>query len=319
MSPLLRVVIAAVSIGGVCLFGWLALRAAAENFTAMRSWRRVAGRIDSQNGKGGWLWEPDGAYVMAFPTVDRDVEGPALRVKAPIMTDLGLPGLADRFPLYIDPADPKRAKTAGFFQMWTFPAVMLAWVLLFLAIGAAGWMLGRGAAAPGPFDGGIALHNPPGYWKTALLWSLLGVALFALALHPGGGFSRTKAISGAAVGALFAMSVWVSAWRDATWNLTANDSGVRVISITGWKDVAWSEIKGFERQSIFTTYLQGIGWSMPAPGSVVEVYALLDRNGHTLTHFGLDVGPSDMRRGFMRLCEAKAGVTVTLKDAPIRY
>jgi hypothetical protein len=60
MSPLPRVVIAGVSIGGVRLLGWLALRAAAENITAMRPWRR------------GWLWQPDGAFVMAFPTVDRD-------------------------------------------------------------------------------------------------------------------------------------------------------------------------------------------------------------------------------------------------------
>jgi len=319
MSPLLRAVITAVSAGGVCLFGWLALRTAAENITAMRSWHLVAGRIDSLEGKTGWLWAPDGAYALAFPTVDRDMNDRELRVKAPILTDLGLPNLSDTFPLYIDPADPKRAKAAGFFQLWIFPVVMSLWALLFLEIELIAWKLGGGGAAPGPYEGAIALRNPPGYWKAALLWSLLGVALFGLGLHPGGGFSRTKAISGAVVGALFAISLWLSAWRYATWSLTANDSGVRVISITGWKEVAWSEVKGFARQSIFTTYLQGLGWSIPARGAALDMYALTDRNGHTLAHFGLDAGPSDMRHGLFRLCEARTGVAVTAKDVPIRY
>ncbi len=319
MSPLLRAAITAVAAGGVCLFGWLALRTVAENITAIRSWHLVAGRIDSQEGRTGWLWAPDGAYALAYPTVDRDMNDRELRVKAPVLTDLGLGNFSDAFPLYIDPADPKRAKAAGFFQLWTFPVVMSLWALLFLAIGLIGWKVGGGGAAPAPFEGGIALRNPPGYWKAALLWSLLGVALFGLALHPEGGFSRTKAISGAVVGALFAVSLGVSAWRHTTWSLTANDSGVRVISITGWKEVAWGEVKGFERQSIFTTYLQGISPSIPARGAALDVYALTDRNGHTLMHFALDAGPSDMRNGLFRLCEAKTGVMVKRKDVPIRY
>jgi hypothetical protein len=247
MSPLLRVVLLAVCLGIGGGVGRLAVRAIAENVTAMRSWKRVQGWPHGEGGENGWVWKKNGATLRVFPSPDLDAmraiesygaypDRPDLKAQfdaafpvAEVTTGLGIPSSLSLIPLFVDPADPQRVKTAG----------------------SARWMF---TSPPPPLEGGIALRNPPSYWKSALFWSLLGVALCVLSLHPEGGISRTKVISGALVGALFAISVWISAWRDATLRITANDHGVRLISITGWRDVRWEEVKGFQLQSIFTTY-----------------------------------------------------------------
>lgn len=213
---------------------------------------------------------------------------------------------------------------------------MLGWTVVFLAAGILVLRLGAGGQPddstlhppmhwmftppPPPLDGGIVLKYPPSYWKIALGWSLLGVAMFGLSLHPEAGYSRSSAISSAIIGLTFAFGVWMSAWRDATLSLTANDSGVRMITTTGWRDVPWDQIKRFERQSTYTTYYSGRGmWELPSPGSVIESYSLTDSSGRALLHFGLDLIPEEGKKDLFRLCKAKTGVSVTYRDVPIRY
>lgn len=352
MSPLLRVALAAACLGIGGGVGWLAVRAIAENVTAMRSWKRVDGLMRRVGGENGWVWRRDGATIQVYPSNDlsamqevdnyQDHPDPVLKAKfdtafrtTSVMTDLGIPSTYDPIPLFINPIDPQRVKTAGFFQMWVFPATMLAWAVPLLAIGMIVTQLGMGGepvdpdyaparwmftSPPPPLQGGIALKNPSSYWKMALCWSLLGVALCVLSLHPEYSISRTKTISGALVGALFAISVWISAWRDATLRITANDHGVRLVSITGWRDVRWEQVKGFQLQSIFTTYYSGQGmWELPAAGSIIKVYALTDANNRTLLSFGPEVIPGEGRNDLFRLCKAKTGVSVMSLDVPIKY
>jgi hypothetical protein len=353
VSPLLRVLLLAYSLGIASATGYLAFRAIAQNVTALVSWRRVQGLVSSDASEDGWIWGKNSAAVRVYLSADleamRNAEStlrdPNFRQYAPeaealfrvvsYTTDLGIPNGNNTIPLFVDPANDQRIKTAGFLQMWVFPAVTLAFTILFLAAGLLVTRVGAGAQPlrpgetpsrwmftppPPPLDGGLTLRYPTSYWRNALIWSLLGVAMFGMALHPEGGYSRIQILSGAILGLSFAVAVWISAWRDATLSLTADDHGVRMITITGWRDVPWDQVKRFERQSTYTTYYSGRGmWELPSPGSIIETFAMTDANGRTLLHFGLDLEPEEAKKDLFRLCKAKTGVSVTYRDIPIKY
>ena len=95
---------------------------------------------------------------------------------------------------------------------------------------------------------------------------------------------------------------------------------MRLVSITGWRDVRWEQVKGFQLQSTFTTYYAGRGmWELPSPGSIIKSYALTDANGRTLLSFGPEVIPGEARNDLFRFCKAKTGVSVMSRDVPIKY
>jgi hypothetical protein len=259
-------------------------------------------------------------YEKAFPEVA-------------ITTKLGIP--ADNpVPLLIDPANPAHVKIAGLLQMWAFSASMLGWMLPLIAVGLLALRLGTGGEpvdpdhapshwmftpAPVPLAGGVILRSPPSYWKIALCWSMLGVVLAVSPRIFGYDESLIITVSGTITGAAFAFSLWIMAWRDATLTLSANDHGVRLISITGWKDVPWESIRGLELQRTYETYYRGRGmWELPSPGSVLTSYVFTDSNGRTLLHFGLDLIPDEGRVKLFELCKAHTGATLRTVDKPIK-
>jgi hypothetical protein len=124
---------------------------------------------------------------------------------------------------------------------------------------------------------------------------------------------------GTIIGAAIALSIWTMAWRDVTLTLSAYDHGVRLISITGWKDAPWESIRGLERQNTYETYYSGHGmWELPSPGSILS-YSSTDSNGRTLLHFGLDLIPDEGRIKLFKLCKAHTGATLKTVDKPIKY
>jgi hypothetical protein len=222
------------------------------------------------------------------------------------------------------------------FQMWLFPAAMTGWILTLTLIVAGAIWLGRGdghsgppsaagrwmhSRAPGPLADGVVLRSPSSYWKIALCWSLLGIpAVLAPWIVKESG-NRITHISLALLGSAYVLGVWGVAWRDVSMELSANAQGIRMSSLTGWRDVPWEMVHGLENQSIFRTYQSPFLGMMelPFPGTALNVYAFTDANDRTLISFGRELVPNEAMAQLFKLCKAHTGHDLTNRDVPIVF
>jgi hypothetical protein len=233
--------------------------------------------------------------------------------------------------LFVDPADPARIKPAGFLQMWLAPAEMSGLILLLLATACVAALLGAGhggvqpGAEPaqarwmftpslgplgngGPLGDGITLHSPTRQWKIVVGWSILGVAMAILAML-GKGSNQPARLAGITLGAAFTIALWIFAWHTNTMEISANQQGIRMTSVLGWRDVPWEMIRGVEEQTIYTTYYNGNMrmWELPFPGSTARVFSFNDQQGRTLMSFSPEVEPKDSLKQLFDLCAQRTG------------
>ncbi len=259
-------------------------------------------------------------------------EPDSYRAFAPVTHTWGL-RLFGKAPLLVDPADRAHIKPAGVFQMWLTPAAMTLFILLLLATAWMGARLGTEVEtagrqshspwmfteSPGPF-GGIALHSPSRQWKIVLGWSLLGVALAIIPMLSKGGnpISRIGAIT---VGSFFALSLWIYAWHTKTLEVSANEQGIRMTSVLGWRELPWGLIRSVEDQDIYTTYYNGRMrmWEMPFPGSSVRVLAFNDERDRTLMTFSPELEPEESLSRLFDLCTERTGLKLRRRKIEIRY
>lgn len=324
MPPLVRNCILLYALTGISVIGWLTIRAVAFNFTAMRSWHRIE----------GWVTYT-GFPVRIFPSKDWDVVVEADHSSIPIVAvdhNLFLP-TNKTVALFQDPNDPNHLKTAGFVQMWLFPAAMTGWILTLTLIAAGAIWLGQGdghsgqssaagqwmhSRSPGSLPDGVVLRSPPSYWNIALCWSLLGIpAVLAPWIVKESG-NRITHISLALAGSAYVLGVWGVAWRDVSLELSANAQGIRMSSLTGWRDVPWEMVHGVENQSIFRTYQTPFLGMMelPFPGAALNVYAFTDANDRTLISFGRELVPNEGMAQLFKLCKTYTGHDLTNRDVP---
>jgi hypothetical protein len=222
---------------------------------ALKSWIRTEGEVRAMNG--------DIEFEIGH-------EPDSYRAFAAVPHTWGL-RIFGKAPLLVDPADRTHIKPAGLFQMWLTPAGMSLLILILLATALTGIRIGSGQGSgesaglnhapwmftesPGPLSG-IALHSPTRQWKIVLCWSLLGVALAVIPMlgKSGNPVSRFGAI---ALGSAFALSLWIFAWHTKTLEVSANEQGVRMSSVLGWRELPWGLIRSVEDQDVFTTYYNG--------------------------------------------------------------
>jgi hypothetical protein len=124
----------AAALAGAVLIARMTWLAVAANLTVMRSWILTEGEVRAMNGAVEFELGREPDEYRALATVDHT---------------WGL-SLFKRAPLFVDPNDPKRIKTAGFLQMWLTPAGMSAFVLLLLSIAFMAARVGIGITAPVP-------------------------------------------------------------------------------------------------------------------------------------------------------------------------
>jgi hypothetical protein len=287
------------------------------NLTALKFWNRAQGEVRAMNGEVEFEIGQEPASYRAFAAVDHTW---GLR-------------LFSQAPLLVDPANPAHIKPAGLFQMWLTPAGMAGFVLLLLALASFSALFGTGQTAaavqshaqwmfsesPGPLTG-ITLHSPARQWKIVLLWSLLGVAMAVIpALSKGG--NPLSRIGYMVLGIAFSLSLWLFAWHTRTLRISADDTGVRMTSVLGWRDLPWGSIRSVEDQDIFTTYFNGKlrMWELPFPGSSIRVLAFNDASDHTLMTFSPELEPKDSLRGLFELCTARTGLKLHGRTIAIPY
>jgi len=288
-----------------------------SNLTALKSWVRTEGEVRAMNGDIEFEIGHEPNSYRAFAAVDHT---------------WGL-HLFRKVPLFVDPADPARVKPAGLFQMWLSPAGMSVLVLLLLAVAWTGARLGTGRIAaapagsswmftdsPGPLSGGIALHAPAGQWKTVLVWSILGIALAVIPALSKGGNSVSRA-GQITLGTAFALSLWAFAWHTGTMEISANDRGIRMTSVLGWRDLPWGLIRSVEDQDIFTTYFNGQTrlWELPFPGSTIRVLAFNDERGRTLMSFSPGLEPRKSVDRLFQLCTEHTGLKLHGRTIAVDY
>ncbi len=287
----------------------------------------VGDRVEFELGKEGSTplppWAPPG-----MPTDSK-------RAFAAVEHHWGL-RFGGKAPIFVDPADPSHIKTAGVLQMWLFPAAMSGLIVLFLASALIVARLGTGQSvaqadagqaqgrwmfsqSPGPLGGGIILHAPTRHWKAVLFWSLLGVAMAIGRMMSGGNQIGRYFLS--TVGAVFALYLWGFAWHTKTMEITANDQGIRMTSVLGWRDVPWALVRGVEDQTIFTTYYNGGTrmWELASAGSTVRGFAFNDQGGRTLMFFSPEVEPQPELDRLFHLCEARTGMHLQRRTIAIKY
>lgn len=325
MAPLVRNYILLYCLAGCAVIGWLTVRSLTSNFTALHSWIRLEGRVSSYT-----------RPVRIIPSTDERV-GFEQALLVAVDHTFGLKDSGKVVALFQDPNDPKHLKTAGFLQMWLFPAWMMGLILALLGAAALTIWLGNGhrlwgpeygrsqwmyTPAPGPLPGGIVLHSPPSYWKIAVGWSLLAIVLTALGWRreDGEDFNLMGDISSTLLCAAFVMTAWGVAYRDVTLELSADASGVRISSVSGWRDVPWEMVHGLENQSIFMSYYNGVRLrQLPDPGAKLNVYAFTDADGRTLISFGRDLVPDEAKARLFQLCKDRTGASVKKVDRPIDF
>ena len=153
-----------------------------------------------------------------------------------------------------------------------------------------------------------------------MAWSLLGVALAVIPMLSKGGnvVSRLGAVT---LGCGFALSLWIFAWHTKTLEVTANDQGLRMTSVLGWRDLPWGLIRSVEDQEIFTAYYNGRMrmWELPFPGSAVQVFAFNDERDRALMSLSSELEPKEALRGLFDLCTARTGLKLQRRTIAIHY
>lgn len=324
MNPLIRISLVIAAMSGSWLIARAMWPAVSSNLMARRSWTRTEGEVRGLAGDVEFELGSEPETYRATTKVDHN---------------WGLT-LFHKAPLWMDPADQTRIKTAGFLQMWLAPAALGGMMLLLLATALFAALAGTGpviatadgmprharwqfTTSPGALNTlgeGINLHSPDKQWKIVVGWSMLGVAMVTLVALGKGGHLVSSAWY-MIVGSAFTISLWMFACHTKTLEVSANGQGMRMTSALGWREVPWAMVRGVEEQEIFTTYYNGNMkmWELPFPGSTVHVISFNDAGGRTLMSFSPELGPGEEQKRLFEMCAARTGAHLKKRTIAIKY
>jgi hypothetical protein len=316
MNPIIRIWLVAAALAGIWVVGRAMWPLVATNLTAPRLWTRTTGEVRAMNGAVEFEIGQEPSSYRAFAEVNHN---------------WGL-SLFKKVDLFVDPADSKRVKPAGFLQMWLTPAEMACLLLLLLTAAWLAAFLGSGAqdaqlhgqwtfsASPGPLENGVILHSPTRQWKIVLGWSILGIAMVVLAALGKAGNPAARLFY-MMLGGAFATALWVFACHTKSLELSANEQGLRMTSVLGSRNVPWEMVHGVEMQEIFTTYYNGNMrmWELPFPGSTVRVVSFNDKQGSTLLRFSPELEPKEGLKQVFALCTQRTGSSLQQRKLPVPF
>ena len=247
-------------------------------------------------------------------------------VVSPVDT-LGL-GLRKKVRVYLDPADPAKARFGGVLQMWFWPSMLALAAMLFLVFtitvvraGNADQVTAIGvirlSAPPPPMDTDIRVRPPASEWKTPLFWSLLGVAALAFGVFSSEGRMIAR-VGLSLIGVLVILFAWSVSLTSRTLEITADRNGIRKTSAFGWSEIRWDQIGRFERLiTIPETKKRWLLYDLPFPGRESENYVLSNKSGWPLMHISVDMGPMGAMRRLLELCHERTGLSLERKTERI--
>ena len=290
----------------------IVLVAIALILTAVPAW--LAGRVISENRAIARSWTPSEGMVTGMAAddwVEIELQGSdGARAQVPIVHKLGL-SFQKRVPIYVDPANPTRVRTAGLLQMWLWPAgLVFVAVLLFAGAGAAA----RLGPKPPLFTpaSGIVVQRPVSEWKAPLYWSLLGVACLAIAVFSRAG-TQVERLGLGALGLFFLLAMWALALDNMTMLVSVGADGLRRASAFGWRDVRWDEIGSVaEENSIFGRHENRLLYKTDNsfPGRNVTTIVFRDKSGRSILRMSPDMQPEKSMSQLLDTCARKTGLSL---------
>ena len=302
----LVVILAATALMG----GWFATKAIQSNRVVLRTWQRAEGVLDGAGPKG----------TMEIVIGERPDER---RLLAPMQH---YRGLSRNVTIYLDPADPERARIGGTLQLWLWPAT----AVLLCFIGCAGVLValgaGRGALAEAPAitswklspqpaadPAAIVLHAPKSQGVAPLYWSVLGVAALAVGVFAPWGtpFQRLGPIL---LGSLFVLGTWGLALHNRTLRISATVQGLRETSALGWREVPWERVRSVElRDVVSVPYRLNMREGVATPGQRARTIVFANDNGFALLRMSEHMQPTAAVQRLFDLCEQRTGLQLKFR------
>ena len=304
-----RLALVVIAAAAALVSGCFALQAVNANLVALRGWQRTEGMLR-------------GAAARDALAVEIGSEPDTRRVTARVEHQMGLPSTGV-VTVYLDPADPGRARIGGILQMWLWPATV-ALLCGLACLGLAGSLtVGRGAlvedgasrgrwrfSPPKPAEAGeIVVHPPKSEGQAPLFWSLLGVTAFACgAFAPA--VSPFQRLAPLLLGLTFTLATWGLALHNRTLRISAGEKGLRASSALGWREVRWEQIRSVELRETTSTSRRAfdIKEKLPFPGNTARSIVFADGYGFALLRMSDEMQPRDEVRRLLELCEARTGL-----------
>jgi hypothetical protein len=299
-----RVALALLALTVAALAAWLARPAVVDNLAALRSWTRTEGRVYSVG---------NNQVQIEFGT------GPdTRRVWIPTDHQILLPDF--QAEVYVDPADPRHARLAGWLQMWLRPAALALIVVAFLGLALAAARVGRGAGAtgygagqwklsapPAPLLTEVRVHRPASEWKAPLFWSAIGLGAVALGLFAPV-VTPLARIGYVLLGGLWILLTASLSLYNATTQVAADAHGLLETSAFGWRDLRWEEIGGVETRETVPTRRRNFRDALPFPGNTTRSLVFTRRDGRALMRLSVAMQPRDSMRRLLEVCTARTGL-----------
>ncbi len=303
-----RLALVVIAAAAVLVSGWFTREAVNANRAALHGWQRTEGILR-------------GAAPHDALEVEVGTEPDTRRVAAQVEHMFGLSSTGV-VTVYLDPADPGRARIGGILQMWLWPATAALLCGLGCLALAATLTLGRAPVAPDRAPsarwrlsrppaaeaGEIVTRAPKSEGRAPLFWSLLGLAAFASgAFAPAG--SPFQRLTPLLIGLVFVLGTWGLALHNTTLRITAGEKGLRETSALGWREVAWEQIRSVERRETTSTRRPAfdIREKLPFPGNTARSIVFADSYGFALLRMSDRMEPRAAVRRMLDLCESRTG------------
>jgi hypothetical protein len=299
-----RIALVLLALAVAALAAWLARPAVVDNLAALRSWTRTEGVV----------------YSVGTNRVEIELgtDPDTRRVWVPADHQIMLPQYS--VPVYVDPADPGRARMAGVLQMWLRPAALVLIAVVFLGCALAAARVGRGAGATGygaghwtlsapppPLQTDVRVHRPASEWKAPLYWSLLGLAAAALGLFAPA-FTPLQRIGYVLLGGLWVVLTAALSLYNGTTQVAADGHGLLETSAFGWRDLNWDEVGGVETRELVPTTRRNFRDTLPFPGRTTRSLVFTGRDGRALMRLSVAMQPPGAMRRLLDMCAARTGL-----------
>jgi hypothetical protein len=299
-----RIALVLLGLAVAALAAWLARPAVAVNLAALRSWTRTEGRVYSVKSD---------RVEIEFGT-DPDTR----RLWVPADHQYFLPEY--RVPVYVDPADPSRARMAGLLQMWLRPAALMLIAVAFLGLALAAARVGRGdsssaygvghwmmSAPPAPLQTEVRVYRPASEWKAPLFWGALGLIPVGLGLFAPL-FTPLARIGYVLLGGLWlSLTAGLSLYNGTT-QVTADAHGLLETTAFGWRDLRWEEVGGVETRELVPTTRRNFRDELPFPGNTTRSLVFTRKDGRALMRLSVHMQPRDSMRRLLDVCAARTGL-----------
>jgi hypothetical protein len=305
-----RLALVAIAAAIALLSGWFAAQAIRSNLVVLRTWEHAEGELDGEGPKG----------TMEIVIGERP---DTRRLLAPMQHYRGLSRIVT---VYLDPADPERARIGGALQLWLWPATAILLCLLGCAGMLGAFRAGRGATAdaaantswrlspqPAADRGDIVVHAPKSEGVAPLYWSLLGVAALATGIFAPWGTPYQR-LGPILLGSFFMLGTWGLALHGRTLRVSASGQGLRETSALGWRQVPWERVRSVERRDVVSVAYQfTMRERLAFPGNRARTIVFADDYGFALLRMSEHMQPSAAVQRLFDLCEQRTGLQLKFR------